>query len=329
TIGFIGAGSFAQSNLLPNIPKKEKIILKGVITASGTGSRTVADRFGFEFSTSNDKDIFEDKEINTVFIATRHDSHAQYVIKALKAAKHVFVEKPLCLREEELNEIISTYNKLINSVKKPVLMVGYNRRFSALSKILKKKTGHGKMAMIYRINAGPIPPDSWIQDPEIGGGRIIGEVCHFIDLIQYLTNSFPIRVYAETISSDAHKSSDNVAITLKMQNGAIGSISYLAGGDKRYQRERIEVFGGGAVGVIENFRKAFFIRNGKQHIKRNLLCIDRGHRSELEAVISAILEKKSSPVDIEEYVATTLATFAIEQSLINGSPQIVDMESLQ
>jgi len=313
SIGFIGAGSFAQSNLLPNIPKSEKIILKGVMTASGTGSRTVSDRFGFGFSTSDEKDIFENKEINTVFIATRHDSHAQYVIKSLKAGKHVFVEKPLCIREEELREIVSIYNSLINSEKKPILMVGYNRRFSTLTEILKKKTGHGKMAMIYRINAGPIPHDSWIQDPEVGGGRIIGEVCHFVDYLTFLNGSIPISVYASAMN-DPYDHNDTLSISLSYKNGSIGTILYFSNGDKYFEKERIEVYWNGNVGVIEDF-KELTIYEGRKKIKKKLFVQDKGHKNEVQSFIENILKGGQELIPVEELFNTSLVTFKIIESL--------------
>ena len=170
SIGFIGAGSYAQSHLLPNIPKSKDVFLQGVMTTTGISSRSVAERYGFDFCTTNEKDIIENDDINTVFIATRHDSHAHYVMKALKAGKNVFTEKPLCLKEEELSQIVETYNLEPETQNlKPVLMVGYNRRFSSLIRQIKDEFGHGPMAVVYRVNAGAIPKDSWIQDFEFGG----------------------------------------------------------------------------------------------------------------------------------------------------------------
>jgi len=196
SIGFIGAGSYAQSHLLPNIPKKNNVFLKGVMTATSTSSRSVAERYGFDFCTGNEKDILEDENINTVFIATRHDSHAEFVLKALKAGKHVFVEKPLCLTVQELEKISELLAESSKLKAQRILMVGYNRRFSLLAQMIKEKFGEGPMSMIYRVNAGYIPPDSWIQDTEFGGGRIIGEVCHFVDFLTFMNGSLPVSVYA-------------------------------------------------------------------------------------------------------------------------------------
>ena len=259
SIGFIGAGSYAQSHLLPNIPKSNDVLLKGVMTTTGTSSRSVAERYGFNFCTTSEKDIIENTDINTVFIATRHDSHAHYVINALKAGKHVFTEKPLCLNENELAQIVDLLNgmttegfasnltsstgdtnqRVNESTNQPILMVGYNRRFSPLIRQIKDEFGNGPMAMVYRVNAGAIPKESWIQDPEFGGGRIVGEVCHFVDTLTFLAGSPVVSVYAAAMS-EPDNLNDTLNISLTFQNGSIGTISYLANGDKSLSKERIE-----------------------------------------------------------------------------------------
>ena len=179
SIGFIGAGSYAQSHLLPNISTSKEVTLAGVMTSTGTSSRSVAERYGFDFYTAKEEEILDNPAINTVFIATRHDSHGDYVLKALNAGKHVFVEKPLCLSKDELEDIRAAYESRQHAETPIGLMVGYNRRFSPLAQRVKAEFGDGPMAMTYRINSGSIPADSWIQDMEVGGGRVIGEVCHF------------------------------------------------------------------------------------------------------------------------------------------------------
>ena len=207
-------------------------------------------------------------------------------------------------------------------------MVGFNRRFSPFSTWVKEKfRGIAEPLSVHiTVNAGYVPPDNWVFDPEDGGGRIIGEVCHFIDLIQYFTDSLPVEVFAQNLESKAYKASDNVSITLKMQDGSIGSILYVASGDKRYTRERVEIFGGGAVGIIDNFRKAEFIYKGRKKRIKNWLEIDRGHKKEMEILMKSVREGES-PVSFEEYVYTTLTTFAIEESLKLKEP--VKMESFK
>jgi predicted dehydrogenase/threonine dehydrogenase-like Zn-dependent dehydrogenase len=325
-VGLIGAGQFATGTLLPAMKGLRGIHFRGVATSTGLSARHVADKFGFEYCTTDYHEILNDPEIALVFILTRHGSHAHLVAEALRADKHVFVEKPLALNLEQLRGVVETFNVQRSNV----LMVGFNRRFSPFTRWLKGRFAGAAepLAVHCTVNAGPVPPDHWTHDPEQGGGRIIGEVCHFVDLIQYLTGSVPVRVYAETLESPGYQPSDNVVITLKMANGAIGSITYVAGGDKRYPRERVEVFGGGAVGVIENFKAATFIRGGRKKSIRNWLSVDRGHQGEVEALLSAIRTGGPAPVPFEEYVYTTLATFAIEKSLRTTQPVAVDPHSL-
>jgi len=229
-LAFIGAGSYAQGNLLPNIPKSDTdVVRRGVLTNSGTTSKGVAEKFGFEFCCSDDKDIFENEDINTVFVATRHDSHASYVIKALESGKNVYVEKPLCLTGDELSQIIETYHQPSTIDHQPSLMVGFNRRFAPLAIELKKAVGaeSGPVSMLYRVNAGSIPADSWIHDREVGGGRIIGEVCHFIDFMVFVSGSLPISVDAVSMDDSQHLN-DTLTVNLKFADGSIGTIAYLA-----------------------------------------------------------------------------------------------------
>src|SRR5439155_11484334 len=176
-LALIGAGSYAQGYLLPNLPSKDhEIVRKAVLSNNGAASKRVAEKYEFQLSVSEQNDIFEDPEINTVFITTRHDSHADYTLRALNSQKNVFVEKPLALTAEQLDKVVETYRMLGSSPSRhqPALMVGYNRRFSRLAAALKQEVGDGPMSMLYRVNAGRVPVDSWIHDVELGGGRIIG-----------------------------------------------------------------------------------------------------------------------------------------------------------
>jgi polar amino acid transport system substrate-binding protein len=327
SIGFIGAGSYAQGLLLPILSKNKDVTLKGVMTASGSGSRSIMDRYGFEFCTSNAEDIFENQEINAVFIATRHDSHAQYVIEALKAGKHVFVEKPLCLTENELNDIESLYNNYnlkkvssgyINHSKSdstncPILMVGYNRRYASLTEIIKNKFSAGRMAMIYRINAGKITSDSWMQDPDIGGGRIIGEVCHFVDYLTYLNGSLPISAYANALN-DNKKINDIVNISLSFENGSIGCICYLSNGDKSLPKERVEIYSNGMVAVLDDFKNLTIHCNGKNKFKK-LLVQDKGQNNQIKNFIKAIKYGGEEIIPFSEIYNSTLVTLRINDSI--------------
>ncbi len=317
TIGFIGAGSYAQSHLLPNIPNKSNLRLKGVMTATGTSSRSVAERFGFEFCTGTEKDILEDNDINILFIATRHDSHAELVLKALEAGKHIFVEKPLCLSEEELYNISESYKSVLSTKSTPqFLMVGYNRRFSPFALKIKEEFGNSPMAMVYRINAGAIPADSWIQDSEIGGGRIIGEVCHFIDFLSFISGSLPNSVYA-TAMKDPLSLNDVLNISLSYQNGSIGSISYFANGDKGFPKERVEIFSNGSTAVIDDFRSLSIYAHGKKKGKK-LLSQDKGQKTEVKRFIEAILNGTEEVIPFNEIYSTSLVTYIIIKSISSG-----------
>jgi len=316
-ISFVGAGSYAMSHLLPNIPKSSEIALKGVLTSTGTSSRTVADKFKFEFCTSDEYDIFNNTETNTVFIATRHNSHAPYVAKALKAGKNVFVEKPLCLTETELEAIDQIYQQPTANSQQPLLMVGFNRRFSPLVEFLKEKIGSGPMSMMYRINAGAIPSESWIQDKEIGGGRIIGEVCHFVDLLTHINGSLPVRVFASALPDSAGLR-DTLAINLTFSNGSIGTISYYANGSKSLAKEYLEIYRAGTTAVLKDFKDLEVFGAGSP-IRKKLLNQDKGQVKMVKAFVEAVRVGKSAPIEYEDIHAVTVATFKIIESLKTGN----------
>ncbi len=316
-IGFIGAGSYAQSQLLPGISNSKAVALKGVMTSTGTSSRSVGERFGFEFCTGNAADILENTEINTVFIATRHDSHADYVIKAVNAGKNIFVEKPLCLKEEELVTIKDTYYRMAERGRAGLLMVGYNRRFSPLSALIKKELSGGPLAMIYRVNSGAIPKESWIQDNDLGGGRIIGEVCHFIDLLTYFTGSVPVSVYASAMRA-AENTNDTLTVNLHYENGSIGTVCYFANGDKSLPKERIEIFAGGRAAVLEDFRSVTVHSRGRQKDKK-LLVQDKGQKTEIQLFLDAVIKGGSSPIPFDELCMTSHVTFKVLESLRTGN----------
>ena len=316
-IGFIGAGSYAQSHLLPHLPSEGATSRKGVMTASPASARSVAERFGFAFCTAREEDIINNPEINTVFIATRHDSHAQYMIKALKAGKNAFVEKPLCIREDELEEIRRTWEEACaGDGPQPLLMVGFNRRFSPLTGIIREKLAMPPLSMIYRVNAGFIPADSWAKDREVGGGRIVGEVCHFVDYLTFINGSLPVSVYAAAMP-DAQNSSDTLAITLKYGNGSVGSIQYFANGSKGLAKEYIEIYGYGVTAVMHDFKKIVVYGRGRP-FKKTLLTQDKGQKAEVKAFLDAVRKGGASPIPIAEIFSATDVTFKILESLRTG-----------
>ena len=315
TLAFIGAGSYAMSHLLPNLPRQSWIRRKSVMTASGLSARTVAERFKFECCTSDEDAIFEDEAVNTVFIATRHDTHARYVMRALKSGKNVFVEKPLCISETEFTEIAALVDSSHDRGNR--LMVGFNRRFSPLVRFISEGLGAGPMSILYRINAGPIPVDSWIQDLEKGGGRIVGEVCHFIDLMTFLNGSLPQKVQAFCLPDpDAHL--DTVNVNLQFENGTIGVISYFANGPKNMSKEYLEVYRAGTLGIIKDFREAQILGpKGKK--SKKLLFQDKGQAAMVNSFLRAIKEGEKTPIPVEEIMAVTLVTLKAAESLRFGA----------
>lgn len=312
-ISFIGAGSYAQSNLLPNILKSDNVLRVGILTNNGTTSKRVAEKFQFKFCASKEEDIFND-ETNTVFIATRHDSHSAYVLKALSSDKNVFVEKPVCLTEKELVAI-----KLACQKSNGSLMVGFNRRFSPLSQMVKNKVGNNAMTMIYRINAGAIPKDSWIQDMEIGGGRIIGEACHFIDYLTFINGSLPIKVSASALK-DPFGLNDTVTILILFENGSTGVVAYYSNGSKAFAKEYIEVFSGGTTCIINDFKELKIYGNGKP-FKKKLFNQNKGQKEMVQLYLNNLLSNKDALIPLDEIYAVTKTTFKIIESINAGGKQ--------
>ena len=310
-IAFIGAGSYAQGNLLPNIPNSVRRI--AVMTNSGTTAKRVAEKYNFEKCTSSEDEIFSSSSIDTVFIATRHDSHAYYVTQALKSRKNVYVEKPLCLNQDELEEIEKLCSQ--NNVG---VMIGFNRRFSPLARYLKSKLPEGPMSMIYRVNAGQIPSSSWIQDKQIGGGRIIGEACHFIDLMSFLCNSNPCAVSA-SILPDAQGLNDTVNIMVRFENGSTGIVAYYSNGSKKLPKEYIEVYSSGMTGVIDDFKSCRLY--GKKVESKKLSTQDKGQVNMIKAFFDC---KKNGhlPIPLDNIFKVTKATFAVLESISNNSKLI-------
>lgn len=320
-LGFIGAGSFAQSYLLPNV-KAYGGSLDTVVTSTGINAKNVASKFGFNSASTDIDSILKNNNINTVFIVTRHNSHAGYVIKALSAGKNIFVEKPLALTLEELNQVKDAYKENQSTAR---LLVGFNRRFSP-SAIQAKRVfqNSGEPLVInYRVNAGFISLEHWIQDEKIGGGRIIGEVCHFIDLMQFLTGAEPVSVFADCINlnNDKIRNSDNTSITLKFSDGSIGNLLYIANGDKGLAKERIEISGAGKSAIIDDFKNLTVYSDNKSH-KENLT--GKGHKEEVMAFLEAMKTGNPSPINFESLYRTTLTTFRIIDSLSTGLPQKIE-----
>jgi predicted dehydrogenase len=318
----LGAGNFANATLLPVLKQLPGIQFEGISSARGLTARVAADRFGFRFCTTDSEELLRDGSINTVAILTRHDLHAQQVISALTAGKHVFVEKPLCLTDVELDRIAAAYEVGATRGKPTALLVGYNRRFAPFVTELKEQlTKVTEPLMIsYRVNAGFIPSDHWLHDPAIGGGRLLGEACHFIDLAMFLAASPAEHVMTRALPDCGRYAKDNFVITIEFKNGSIATVTYVANGHKAFGKEMIEVFGGGLAARLDNFR-TLAVRSGRRSVSRKArLRQDKGYRAEWQAFVDHLAGKAPPPIAFGDLIASTRATLAAWESLQTRQP---------
>jgi predicted dehydrogenase/threonine dehydrogenase-like Zn-dependent dehydrogenase len=316
-LGVIGAGGYVPAMLLPHF-KTEGVEFRSIATASGISAHDVGKRFGFAYAVSSAEEVLDDKDVNLIVIGTRHDTHAELARAALARNKHVFVEKPLALNDEQLESVLEAAGS--SSGK---LMVGFNRRFSPLAQRAKEffSSRDTPLSILYRVNAGRIAKEHWTQNAEEGGGRIVGEVCHFIDLMQYLTGAPPVYVFAESISAKSSKivDADSVFITLRFADGSNGSVAYLAEGDKALAKERLEVFGAGRVFVLDDFRRATLYKDGREE-QVTLKAQDKGQQEQVRAVCASVLQGGTAPISLDELSATSRATFRVLDSLRERQP---------
>ncbi len=317
-VGFIGAGNFAQSYLLPPM-QKLGVTLKGVVTGTPVNANAVARKFAFGYAASDAKEIFNDPTVNTVVIASRHDSHADYVVKALAAQKHVFVEKPLAITHEQLTAVEEVVRRHKGKTI-PHLTVGFNRRYSKAFRDMKEffEGLHEPLVISYRVNAGFMPLSRWMQDPT-QGGRFVGEACHFIDCMAYLTGALPVRVYAERAPArnQPSETNDSVSATIVFSDGSVGQLAYLANGDGSLPKEYCEVFGGGKAALLHDFAETRFHANGKERkVKYNH---SKGHDEEIEHFIRVVSGHEEPQLTFASMVATTRATLAVMDSLKSGT----------
>jgi len=317
-IGLIGAGGYAQKVLLPNF-KAAGAEFCSIASASGVSARDVGTKFGFARFLSDAQSVIDDEQANLIVIATRHGSHAALTRLALERGKHVFVEKPLALNDAELDSVLEAARG-----SEGQLLVGFNRRFSPLAARAKEvfAARQSPLSIVYRVNAGRIPREHWTHDASEGGGRIVGEVCHFVDLMQFLTGSAPTSVYAEAVSGGNVIGEDSVLITLQFSDGSNGVVAYLAEGDSSLAKERIEIFGEGKTFVIEDFRSATLYAAGREK-KETLRRQDKGQAEETRVACAVVAEGKPAPISLSELEATTRATFRIRDSLRTGQPSKV------
>ena len=316
-LGVLGAGNFANATLLPAIKKAGDIELVGIASTGGLHAQHSGKKFGFNYAASSADEIMEDPNINTVAILTRHDTHAELVIKALKAGKNVFVEKPLAINSAQLSAI----SKQLIKAGTGLMTVGFNRRFAPLARQLSAfyRDRSEPMHIHYRVNAGYIPLNHWAQDPSISGGRIIGEACHFVDFITFLVGAAPICVGGQALPDNSKYREDNVSMTFTFPDGSIGVVDYLANGDRTVAKERVEVFCGGRVAVLDDFRRLEMVKEGKQKEERGAQ--DKGWINEWKAFRKAISEAGQPPIPYEQLLAVTKATFAAVESIRSGTQE--------
>ncbi|MEW6125799.1 MAG: bi-domain-containing oxidoreductase [Acidobacteriota bacterium] len=325
-VSFIGAGSFARGVLLPIVKRAAKVQLEGVATATGINAKNTAEMFGFVYSTTDADEILNNEKSEALFIATRHDSHADLATRALRQNKAVFVEKPLATTLEGLREVILAARETAG-----VLTVGYNRRFAPLAVDLKKHFANraGVLTVLYRVNAGQVPAEHWTHDATEGGGRIIGEVCHFVDFVQFITDALPVQVSAALVPQKrtAGFVDDSVTVSMTMSDGSVASIVYTASGSKAVAKERVEIFGEREVAILDDFKKAEIISDRKT-IKLGGSAQDKGHAAEIAAFLDAAHGKTALPISLESLTATSLACLAIIESAKQASVCSIDINSV-
>ncbi len=314
SIGFIGLGNFAESFLLPSLIKQKNTQLITVSNQNGARLKNLMRKYNFQNCTTDSSSVFKNNSVNTIFIASRHSTHAKFLISAIENKKHVFIEKPIAINKEELKNILSSFKNL----KTNIVMVGYNRRFAKASIVLKNKlvTHIRPLSILHRVNAGKVPITHWTQDPKEGGGRIIGEVCHFIDYSLFLTGSKVINVYASIIDSDQNDipNHDSVHINLQFENGSNATIQYLSDGSRAVSKEWIEVIGDGKIYQIDNFKNCIYYHNNKKS-KLYSGSIDKGYNKEIVEFINSIESKDKSPIGLNSILHGMEVTFGVLDSL--------------
>jgi predicted dehydrogenase/threonine dehydrogenase-like Zn-dependent dehydrogenase len=314
-LGIIGAGNFTKMTLLPKI-KENPLKLKSIASAGGVTGTALAKKHGIAQSTTDHRTILADPDIDLVIITTRHDLHAKMTVEALDAGKHVFVEKPLALNASELKNIIKA-----QAVSGKTVTVGFNRRFSPHIQKMKTLLGNAQMQVIATMNAGHIPPEVWVQDLAVGGGRIIGEACHLIDLISYLTGGKVTSVYMQAMGTAPSANTDNATLLLKYDNGCTGVVNYFANGSKEYSKERVEVYCQERTLIMDNFiRTEGFGFKGFSSMKTSQ---DKGHKAQFDLLAERVIKGGEALIPFDSLVNTTEASLAAIESLMSGGAVVV------
>lgn len=316
--GIIGAGNFTASMILPQLAKTPAVV-HSIASSGGLTASTLARKFSIAKATTDYRTILDDPAVDTVVITTRHGAHAAIVQEGLQAGKHLFVEKPLALHDDELDSIVASYSELSERQSGTMVMVGFNRRFAPLAVKMKELLGAGEtpVNIVATMNAGFIPPDVWVHDPESGGGRIIGEACHFIDLCSYFTGSRVVSVCMNAMGMHPDEMTDNASILMRYENGSNAVINYFANGSKAYAKERVEVFSQQRVLVMDNWRK--LTGYGFRNFKSMSSAQDKGHANQFRQFVERVQQGGEPLIPFEGLVNTTRASFAAVESLRRGA----------
>ena len=314
-LGVIGAGTFARTTLLPPLKGMKDCRLHTLVTERGISAGHSGEQFGFETASSDVEAVIDNPEINAVLIATPHSSHADLTARALAAGKRVLVEKPLALDREELNRVVEARNR-----SDGFFLVGFNRRFAPMSVKAKAHLDRceGAKYLLLRVNAGALPPESWQNAPEEGHGRILGELCHFIDLARFFVG-LEIKSVHAAAALVTEGACDDLTVTLNFTEGSLATIAYTAKGDTGLGKERFEIFAGGSVVTIDDFRTLTTALGGKAKTTKARIDQDKGHKAELAAFVAAVANSGPPPVDETELIESSLATIAVLESLQSGA----------
>jgi predicted dehydrogenase len=312
-VGCIGAGGFARGVIFPHLRSSAGVILESVAARTGAAAESARAGFGFTF-TASPSELIASPNLDAIFILTRHNSHAEYVKNGLGQAKYVFVEKPLAINRQQLETVRTAYANCLADNGSSFLMVGFNRRFSPLTEKLRDFFSHRTEPMVVHIrcNAGFVPGSSWIQDPE-NGGRIVGELCHFVDWARAVVGCRMQTLTAAALPDSGRYSRDNVTVTIRFEDGSVANLLYLSNGDRAVAKEYFEVFCGGGIARLDDFKALYLSRNGKTETLKSGR--DKGHRREVELTIAAMMEGKEAPIPFAELIEVTEATFAIEEGI--------------
>lgn len=312
-VGCIGAGSFARGIILPHLRSATGVLLESVATSTGAAAESARTSFGFKVAESP-SELLDNSNLDAVFILTRHNSHAAYVKSALERGKSVFVEKPLAVDREQLEMVRTAYAQALAENRKAFVTVGFNRRFAPLTEKLKSFfAGRAEPMLVHiRCNAGFIPRTSWVQDPE-HGGRVVGELCHFVDWARAVVGCAVRSLTAAALPDVGRYNGDNLTVTISFEDGSVANLVYVANGDKAVGKEYFEIFCGGSIARMDDFKVLSLSRGGK--IKTSRCSQDKGHSREMELTIDAMKQGKVAPIPFDELVEVTEVTFAIEEAI--------------